>query len=163
MERLIPIFMVLFAGSTAYSIVDKDSDTLKKATVFIASIEKFKAKAYHDRSQYSNGYGTKAKHKREIITEKVAQLRLLNATKKHFNVVRDIEGLTDSQRVAFTSFSYNIGISAFKRSSVYKALKQANIDKAVKYMKKYVYSNKRKLKGLEKRRLKEIKLIKHEQ
>jgi len=53
---------------------------------------------------------------------------------------------------ALTSFSFNVGIGTFKKSSVLKKINNGDIRGGCEYLTKYVYAGGKKLNGLVKRR-----------
>lgn len=60
--------------------------------------------------------------------------------------------LTTHEYSAYVSFTYNIGGSAFCNSTLVKLLNQANYKAACDQLHRWVYSNGKKIKGLENRR-----------
>ena len=60
--------------------------------------------------------------------------------------------LTQSEMDAYISLAYNIGPSAFCNSTLVKLLNQANYKAACDQLHRWVYSNGKKIKGLENRR-----------
>lgn len=67
--------------------------------------------------------------------------------------------LTANQKDALVSFVYNVGITKFVDSKLYKVIKKNPHDKRVKYiMNEWVYCKGKKLNGLVKRRKQEYKL-----
>lgn len=56
---------------------------------------------------------------------------------------------------SLTSFSYNVGIGTFKKSSVLKRINNGDIRGGCEYLTKYVYAGGKKLNGLVKRRSQE--------
>lgn len=66
--------------------------------------------------------------------------------------------LTDNQEVALLSFMFNIGIVAFKNSTLLKRLNNGDYDAVPFEMMRWVYSGGEYIKGLENRRKKEIEV-----
>ncbi len=60
--------------------------------------------------------------------------------------------MTESQHAAYTSLTYNIGVNAFKKSSVLRLANEGKKAASCDFMLKYVYAGKKKLNGLVKRR-----------
>ena len=60
--------------------------------------------------------------------------------------------LTQAEFDAYTSFAYNCGTAAFCNSTLVKLLNQANYKAACDQLHRWVYSNGKKIKGLENRR-----------
>jgi GH24 family phage-related lysozyme (muramidase) len=87
---------------------------------FIKDKEGYSATAYKDGSQYSIGYGTVAKNPTETIDKTEAELRLKKEidqsailTNKELNS-RGIVNLTQSQKEALYSYTYNRGLGGTK-------------------------------------------------
>lgn len=59
---------------------------------------------------------------------------------------------------AITSFTYNVGVGAFRRSTMRKKLNQGDLMGACNELKRWVYADGRKFKGLERRRAAERNL-----
>jgi GH24 family phage-related lysozyme (muramidase) len=82
---------------------------------FIKEKEGYSAKAYDDGPQYSIGYGTVAKSPNETIDKNEAESRLKNEIDQAANLTnkalakRGITNLTQSQKEALMSFTYNLG------------------------------------------------------
>jgi GH24 family phage-related lysozyme (muramidase) len=116
---------------------------------FIRDFEWFRSKAYWDWKQYSVWYWHKAK-KWEIITkeeskkEVVRRIKIIQSkiSRKRFN---------DNQTIALTCFIYN--------TWNYNILKYKKNKDIIYIMSKYTYSNKKKLRGLVKRRHLEVTLF----
>lgn len=60
--------------------------------------------------------------------------------------------LTDGERIAYTSFAFNVGAGAFCRSGVARRLNAGDRIGACNELRKWVYANRRPLPGLVKRR-----------
>ena len=96
-----------------------------------------------------------------LITEEEAEQDLYDALKydywEHFG--SDLpHGLTDNQCAALLSFVYNVGITNFKRSTMFKYLKKGDFQRAGLEFKKWVYAGGKRLRGLVNRRADEEKL-----
>lgn len=97
----------------------KDQNIIDEIAIYIKKKEGFRAKAYKDNKQYSNGYGTKAKSSTEVITVKEANERLYRHIKKV--IIPAFSGVTfqsTEQVLAAIDFSYNIGHNKFKQKIV---------------------------------------------
>jgi len=66
--------------------------------------------------------------------------------------------LSENQFNALISFVFNIGINAFLKSTLFKKIKNKELDQVPFQMRRWVYSNKKILEGLKKRRESEIAL-----
>lgn len=140
-------------------MADKKKTGLQKATELIMRHEGYSALPYKDKTQWSSGFGTRAKGPDERITKEEAKKRLEAAAKGHYEVVQGLKGLTDDQRAALTSFRYNIGSSAFEKSAVKAELIRGNPQEAARLMKNWVFQSGQKLKGLVKRRREESSIL----
>jgi len=67
-------------------------------------------------------------------------------------------GLSDNQFAALVSFTYNVGVSAFKRSTLLKRLNHGDYDSVPQELMKWVNAGGKRLKGLENRRAAEAGL-----
>lgn len=68
------------------------------------------------------------------------------------------EKVNDYQKAAFSSLAYNIGLEAFKKSSVLRLANEGKHRESCDFMLKYVYAGKTVLSGLVKRRKAEREL-----
>jgi lysozyme len=128
--------------------------------LFIIQFESFSHAGYFDRTQVSNVYGTK-RREAKCITEDQAQYEALEAIESHLSAVDKIPALNESQRAALTSFSYNVGETAFRSSKLYKYALNGQKCLASLEFSKWVYQSGRKLNGLVKRRSAERALFAH--
>ncbi|HEI3091293.1 TPA: lysozyme [Escherichia coli] len=60
--------------------------------------------------------------------------------------------MNDYQRAALISFSYNIGVDAFKKSTLLKKINKGDFKGACKEMDRWVYDNGKYIQGLKNRR-----------
>lgn len=67
-------------------------------------------------------------------------------------------GINQNQFDSLVCFSYNVGLSAFQSSTMLRKINMNKFKEVPKEFKKWVYAGKTKIKGLEIRREKEIKL-----
>lgn len=129
-------------------------------TTYIKEKEGFNSRAYRDgclvkakkcptnKIRYSNGYGTLAKSKNEVITKKEAEIRL----RKHientiYPKMKDVKFKTEQQIYASIDFAYNIGHNAFRNNIV-----DSNMEVDCARMTKYTVFNGKNNEGLQKRR-----------
>ncbi len=66
--------------------------------------------------------------------------------------------MTPQTHAAFTSFAYNVGLGAFKKSSVLRLYNEGQPIAACNFLNRYIYAGGRVLPGLVKRREEERKL-----
>lgn len=87
--------------------------------------------------------------------------KLLEKDLERFEKAIDSAGFTLNQNQfdALVSFVYNIGIAAFRASTMFHRLKLGNYTGAAEQFPRWVYANKVKLAGLEKRRKAEQELF----
>lgn len=156
-------------GSNAHSLRETNNnayfskETLKKASDFIASHEGCALEAYKDTGgKWTIGYGhTKNVKPGDKITKEEAKKFLREDFDSHSYVLKEIKiPLTENQKIAIASFVYNIGVSAFKNSGVFRELNNGNIDKAIQILAQYTKDDKKvEQPGLVRRRNEEIKLF----
>jgi lysozyme len=118
---------------------------------FIVQFEPYSHHAYFDRAQYTHGYGTKSK-KHAVVSKSQAKKECIRAIEHHYKVVAEIPSLNSNQKMALTSFSYNVGENAFRRSKLYELASKGQLCEARQEFGKWVYQSGRKLGGLVKRR-----------
>lgn len=109
------------------------------------------------------GYGSTGAHVKPgmKITEAEAE-RLLREDVRRFE--EGVEKLVtvpvnDNQFSALVSFAFNVGLSALGKSTLLKRLNAGNFTDAATRFGDFVYANKRRLAGLEKRRAAERALF----
>jgi GH24 family phage-related lysozyme (muramidase) len=127
--------------------------------------EGFAATPYSDRTQYSVGFGTKAKSTGERLTVEEANQRLLNELLyKRSRVQKMVKvPINNNQLDALTSFAFNVGEGALGESTLLKKLNSGDYAGAAK---EFLRWNKGKyrgvtqaLPGLTKRRNSEMQLF----
>lgn len=135
----------------------------KEGIEFIKSFEKLRLEAYKCQAGvWTIGYGhTQGVYEGKKITEEEAE-RLLASDIAKFEIgVRNLTvglGLSDIQIDALVSLAFNIGLSAFKGSTLLKKIKANPNDREVisEEWKKWRLVNGRVSNGLERRRTEEI-------
>jgi lysozyme len=135
----------------------------------ISSFEGFYQVPYWDFTGYSVGYGSQynwdAKRpvqKTDIIDKVTAKQWLINDAMEDYSVVQSIVKVpvTDNQLIALSSLSYNIGIGAFRNSTLLKLLNSgANKNIVAKEFDRWVYAGGKVSEGLKKRRQAEKQLF----
>ena len=101
-----------------------------------------------------HGHVGKVKYQQPISMEEADELLLLDIS----NIEKQIDalklGLTIERYEAVVDFVYNLGITNFKNSTLYRLMKKNAEDTRIKdEFKRWVYCNGKILKGLKKRRL----------
>lgn len=125
---------------------------------FIVQFESFSHAAYFDRTQYTHGYGTKSTEAM-CVSEEWAREEAMGAIEKHLKAVDRLPHLSQDQKRALASFSYNVGEGAFRNSRLYALVAKGRHCEARYEFDKWVYQSGRKLKGLVKRRAAERELF----
>jgi GH24 family phage-related lysozyme (muramidase) len=105
------------------------TDTLVK---LVKEAEGFAATPYFDRTQYSVGFGTKAKSQGERLTVELANERLLAEIQSNRQKVRGMVKvpINNNQLDALTSFSFNVGEGSFGSSTLLKKLNAGDYEGA---------------------------------
>lgn len=132
------------------------------AVPFIASVEDIRTRAYRD----PVGYWTVCYGETKDVTSSTSHTvsecrRMLEERTWEFAAAVDvlvIPPLSDRQLAAFTSFTYNVGVNNFTKSTMLKKLNAGDIRGACNELPKWVYAKGKKLRGLVNRREKERKL-----
>lgn len=99
-------------------------------------------------------YGHKVIHAgQEYTQQRCAAYLVADAAKSIAAVYRCAQPATAGQFIAFADLAYNVGQSAFCRSSVARLSRQNRLFESCRATKGYVYAKGRKLSGLVKRRI----------
>lgn len=143
--------------------------TSQKGIDLIKQFESFRSKPYlcpagvptigYGATYYPNG--NKVRLSDPAITQREAESVLQFQLRHYENAVnRYVQvTITQNQFDALVSFTYNVGISAFKNATLLKKLNRNPNDPAIKReFSKWVRANRRVLKGLQRRRIAESNL-----
>lgn len=126
------------------------------ATPFVAQYEGLRTKAYLDPIGipticYGETHNVKIGDTQTVESCKT----MLTARLGTFAIAVDYlvePDIKPDMMAAFTSLSYNIGINAFRKSSVLRLANEGKFRESCDFMLKYVYAGGKKLNGLVKRR-----------
>lgn len=139
-----------------------DSKTLKISIAAIAGIalfEGYSGVAYMDIAGVPTiGYGTTKNVKMgDTITREDAMLRLQADAAEHTKgMVKCIKvPITQGEFDAYSSFTYNVGVGAFCRSTLNKKLNSGDYEGACRELLKWTYAGGKQYPGLVKRRQEE--------
>ena len=139
------------------------NDTWKKTRIFITGKEDFREKAYKPTPNdvWTIGYGhTEGVKEGDKITRQQAEELYKQDFKKYSSALKNVTvPLNDNEKVALTSFIYNVGQGAFKSSTLLKKLNEGDKEGAANEFSKWVYQKGEKLNGLVDRRKKERELF----
>ena len=137
-------------------------ETIKKAREFIGDSEGIKLDAYQDGGGvWTIGYGhTKNVKQGDRITKEEAEKLYKEDFEEHIKPLKEVKvPLTDNQKVALSSFIYNVGGTAFKNSTMLKKLNNNDFVGAANDFDIWIYDNWKKENGLINRRKKEKMLF----
>jgi GH24 family phage-related lysozyme (muramidase) len=128
---------------------------------YIKHNESFSPKAFWDYKQWTNGYGTKARSRGEVIDEREADRRLRQKAQEFYDIVVRFDqahkyGFSDSQRDALTSFILNGGPGWLNQVSNNGRRSKEQIAKA---MTEYNTAGGKRLGGLARRRREEVAMF----
>ena len=114
-----------------------------------------------DGSQYSTGYGTKARYPGERIDQDEANSRLrAEIAPIHERLNQSFPNMTQNVSDALTSFSYNLGVGWMQRNpQLVQALRNGDYQTAGRMMMRFVNSNGRFNPGLYNRRAAEVRML----
>jgi lysozyme len=121
----------------------------------IKSFEGFHPSPYWDYQQWTNGFGTKAKSKTEVIDEATAEQRLKSYLDRNCLPAISSMALDAGKVSALASFCYNVGPAQFKNSETYKYAKAGNHQSAANALLNWTKADGKVLPGLVRRRQKE--------
>ncbi len=159
------------SSRTANIVRGKNEEIFGKAGVtdsLVALVKKsegFAATPYFDRTQYSVGFGTKAKSTGDRLTVEEANQRLLNELLyKRSRVQKMVKvPINNNQLDALTSFAFNVGEGALGESTLLKKLNSGDYAGAAKEFLRWNKGKHRGVKqalpGLTKRRNSEMQLF----
>ncbi len=121
----------------------------------IKTFEGFTREAKWDYAQYSNGYGTKAAYKGEVIDQAEADRRFREELDKAGELVdRFSPGLDSGSRAALVSLTFNAG-TKWMQSGLGEAVKNGALSDAKQIFLQYTKAGGVDLPGLKSRRLEE--------
>ena len=128
---------------------------------FVKKNEGFRAKAFWDYKQWTNGYGTQARNRNEVIDEREADRRLRQKAQEFYDIVVGFDqahkyGFNDTQRDALTSFVFNGGPGWLNQVSNNGRRNKEQITQA---MLQYNTAGGRRLGGLARRRREEVAMF----
>lgn len=139
--------------------IDKATSLIKKFEGL--KLHWYKCPAGKDTIGHGHVIQASERHLYEPITQSVAE-SLLKVDVQYFaeKVTKLIKvGLTDSELAAIISFVYNIGVGAFKTSTMLKLINNGDKTQACFEFSKWVYVKGKKSKGLINRRVSEAKMF----
>lgn len=135
----------------------------KRGLGFIQRYEKFVPTVYKDAGGFDTvGYGHKVRPE-EVFDEPISMTRALqlldeDAAEAVAGVNKHVEqGLTQNQFDALVSFTFNVGVGAFRNSTLLKRINAGLWIEAALEFPKWRYSNGKELKGLLIRRFDEAR------
>ena len=175
MKNVVSIFLILITNITpaqvsTLSIPDNIPivETCEKETrlishqqvlEFIIKQEGFHQICIDEGSQFTNGYGTKAKYEGEVIDRQEALKRLeIYYLKKLKYTKKTYPNFTESQARVVTAVFFNLG-SASKKPNLHKALIKSSLPKIKEHLITCIGKNPKYKKGLTNRRKREIELL----
>ena len=135
----------------------------EKGTKLIRDFEGFRTHAYQDAvGVWTIGYGhTKNVHEGDIISSAQAEALLVKELKEYENYVNDLVTvpLFDYQFDALVSWTYNLGPTNLKSSTMLKVLNEGKYDEVPDQMRRWNRAGGKVLEGLVIRRDHEAKLF----
>lgn len=137
-------------------------NTKRRAIDFIAEKEGLRTSAYKDtKGIWTIGYGhTKGVKEGDKITKEQALKFLFDDFFEHAKPLKYVKiQLSENQKIALSSFIFNVGANAFVNSTLLKKLNTGNITEAAEEFERWIYEGKRPSKGLLNRRKSEKALF----
>lgn len=131
---------------------------IEQGKQLIRRFEGLRLDLYTDTAGYlTTGYGRLAKNGVAAKTLENAEWMLAEDVQKIVPEVNELPGLDDNQRAAVLSLIYNIGITAFRSSTMRKCIMAGDLREAAKQFDRWVYERdgqggRRKNRGLIARR-----------
>jgi len=134
-----------------------------RALEMLKQFEGLRLRAYRDSAGvWTIGYGhTKTAYPGMVITRAEAERLLRQDLVRFEKAVRDSVRvpLTQNQFDALVSFSFNVGVGAFRKSTLLKRLNKKDYAGAKQEFRRWVYAGGRRLQGLVNRRNQEAHLF----
>jgi lysozyme len=135
----------------------------KRGLQFIKEAEGLRLESYRcSGNVWTIGYGsTDGVTQGMKISNVEAENRLKRDVKRFEDAVNSLVNvdLTQSQYDALVSFSFNVGVAAFKNSTMLKLINKGQLDKVPNEFSKWIFAGKKKVNGLVARRAKEAALF----
>jgi len=142
---------------------DKPKTISDRGLNMLKNFEGVRYKAYRDAvGVWTIGYGhTKTASPGMSITPAEAERLLRQDLERFEQAVRDrvTVPINQNQFDALVSFAFNVGVGAFRKSTLLKLLNQGNYEGAKNEFKRWVHGGGRRLAGLVKRRNQEAELF----
>lgn len=129
---------------------------------FLKQVEGCKLEAYTDTGGVKTiGFGHTGHDLPDSITMDEAVAFLEDDLEKTYMRILPLikVDLTDAQLAACLSFAFNVGVQAFKDSTLLKKLNKSDFKGVVAEFPRWAYDNKKYIEGLKNRRNKEIELF----
>lgn len=137
----------------------QQKDWLDMAVEAVAGFEGLRTEAYLDAVGVPTiGYGhTKGVKMGDTLTKEECKALLVDELEEFGQQVSDAVKVTLSpeERAGYTSFAYNVGIGAFRKSTLLRKLNTGDRVGAADELPRWVYAGGKKLNGLINRRAKE--------
>lgn len=119
------------------------ADIVERSTIeHLKHLEGFRSTTYWDGSRWAYGYGQAAPSKHSRISQHQAELKLMQEVRR-LRVILHAEvkvHLTTNQQVAIICFMFNVGESAFRKSTLLRELNAARYNNIPTQLMRWVYS-----------------------